>query len=91
MLNELRDHKIYFYKNILKWNLTKYNLHLEIVLGEDSNLDEIIENIQQFGFCNDWSFHDNNTKFICKWDIRRIKNIKQIEQLSELLENNIKK
>jgi|UniRef100_A0A6C0IZ98 hypothetical protein len=91
MLNELRNNKIYFYKNILKWNLTKYNLHLEIVLGEGSDLDKIIKNVQDFGICTDWSFHDNNTKFICKWDIRRVKNIKQIELLSELLESNIKK
>jgi len=91
MLNELRDNKKCFYKNILKWDLTRYNLHLEIVLREDSDLDEIIKNIQDFGICTDWSFHDNNTKFICKWDIRRIKNIKQIDHLSKLLESNINK
>ena len=91
MLNELRDNNKCFYKNILKWNLTRYNLQLEIILSENSDLDQIIKVIQDFGFCNDWSFLDNNAKFICKWDIRRIKNIKHIEPISELLVSNIKK
>ena len=89
MLNELRENKIYFYKNILKWSLTKYNLELEILLKDNSNCDGIVKNIQFFGFCNDWFFQDNNYKFICKWDLRRIKNIKQIEVVSELLINDV--
>ena len=87
MLSKLRADGSYVYKNkLMKWILTKYNLELEMKLISTFNHENILENIQKIGICNDCVFLDD-CKFICKWNIRRLKNIKQIEKVSNYFLN----
>ena len=85
MLDKLKSKGEYSYSPNIKWNLTRFFLSLCINLNTQIDSEELLKYINSIGFCSDWSFINNNRDFKCKWDLRRIKNIREIEAISHNL------
>ena len=73
------------YSSNIKWNLTQFFLSLYINLNSLIDSEELLKYINDIGFCSEWSFVDNNKGFKCKWDLRRVKNIRELEIISNHL------
>ena len=82
MLDKLRNQGEYFYSPNIKWNLTRFFLSLCINLNSEIDNNELLKYINNVGFCTDWSFINDNKEFTCKWDLRRVKNIRELEIIS---------
>jgi hypothetical protein len=85
MLNILRKEGVYLYSPNIKWNLTRFFLSLEMNLNSKIESEELLRNINDIGLCNEWSFINDNMVFKCKWDLRRVKNIRVLEEESSYL------
>lgn len=90
MFYKLQKEGVFNLNNTVIWYLSKYNLRLEVVLNSGIDNEKILEDIQSLVACKDWSFINNNSRFVCNWDLRRVKNKRNIKELNKKINNYIK-